>query len=412
MDVKTPLGIQEATRLTREGRLIEATALLRRTLFAGKPDKLGDRAESYDHLADRGEALETLDTSQSRHANLIGSQHFRRSATSAKSAAERLGSFFKKNFGQSLKPGTDGSPYLFPAAPKAISVPDGAAFLAGSFTNGVGTRPYKLCVPSGYCGRPVPLVVMLHGCTQSADDFAIGTRMNLIAEEHTCLVVYPEQITAANASKCWNWFRPGDQKRDRGEPALIAGITRRIIEDYSVDPDRIYIGGFSAGGAAAAVMGAIYSDLYAAIGIHSGLASGTASDLPSALMAMRLSANAGVGQPPRARDTEKATLPTIVFHGDQDSVVNSRNGDEIIARLQPAHPLYASSQDGQVMGGHAYGRTVHTGNDGATVLEQWVIHGAGHAWAGGSPEGSYTDPHGPDATREMIRFFLEHPRSH
>jgi poly(hydroxyalkanoate) depolymerase family esterase len=413
MEMKSPHGMQEATRLTREGRLIEATALLQRMLFMRRPRHHPDPAKWQYRIFDgAAEVIEPSNAGQSRHTNLICSHDLRRFATAGQSALKTVRSFLTKNLGKGFKPGMEGRPYPFPVGPKIVFVPEGAEFLAASFSNGVGTRPYKLYVPTGYCGRPVPLIVMLHGCTQSADDFAIGTRMNLVAEEHTCLVVYPEQTIAANPSKCWNWFRPEDQKREGGEPELIAGITGRVMEQYSVDPDRVFIGGFSAGAAAAAVMGTIYSDLYAAIGIHSGLPCGAASDLPSALLAMRRSAVASLSRTTRARGSAKAIVPTIVFHGDQDIVVDPRNGDEIVAGSTPADPLHTSLQDGQVAGGHTYGRTVHTDSEGATVLEQWVIHGAGHAWAGGSPEGSYTDPHGPDATREMVRFFLEHPRSH
>ena len=294
-----------------------------------------------------------------------------------------------------------------PSQPETAAAPGGARFLALNFSDKVGSRPYKLYVPSGYDGQPVPLVVMLHGCTQSPDDFAAGTRMNALAEEHTCLVAYPAQTAAANSSKCWNWFNAADQHRDRGEPALIAGITRRVMRDYAVDPRRVYVAGLSAGGAAAAIMGETYPDLYAAVGVHSGLACGAASDMTSAFIAMR--------QGTSARRAGRAgaggrSIPAIVFHGDRDATVHPSNGDAVIAQASPDTPLRTRAQDGRVPGGHAYTRTLHADASGRTVLEQWVVHGAGHAWSGGSPAGSYTDPRGPDASKEMVRFFLEHPR--
>jgi poly(hydroxyalkanoate) depolymerase family esterase len=227
---------------------------------------------------------------------------------------------------------------------------------------------------------------MLHGCTQSPDDFAAGTRMNVIAEEQTCLVVYPAQPSDANPSKCWNWFRPTDQRRGQGEPSLVAGITRQIMRDYAVDPQRVYIAGLSAGGAAAAVMGATYPDLYAAIGAHSGLACGAANDLPSAFVAMRqgdLAAVSGTGET-WAVPEAGAAVPTIVFHGDRDTTVHPRNGDQVIARAPGITNSQKEVHHGRVTGGHAYTRTIHTNATGLAMLEHWNIHGAGHAWSGGS----------------------------
>jgi poly(hydroxyalkanoate) depolymerase family esterase len=283
-------------------------------------------------------------------------------------------------------------------------VPEGATFEERTYANAAGSRAYKLYVPSGYTGQALPLVVMLHGCTQSPDDFAAGTRMNEVAEEQMFLVAYPAQTQAANMSKCWNWFSPGDQQRDQGEPSLIAGITRQIMRDFPVEPGRVYVTGLSAGGAAAAIMGATYPDLYAAIGIHSGLACGAASDMPSAFAAMKQ----GGSSPKGAARRPGGPVPTIVFHGDRDTTVNPVNGDQVIAQAAAAD-LRTTVDRGEASGGMSYTRTVHADQTGRAVLEQWVLHGAGHAWSGGSTAGSYADPRGPDASREMMRFFLEQP---
>ena len=243
---------------------------------------------------------------------------------------------------------------------------------------------------------------MLHGCTQSPDDFAAGTRMNLAAEAHGFLVAYPGQTGAANTQKCWNWFNASNQERDRGEPALIAGITRAVMHDYAIDPARVYVAGLSAGGAAAAVMGDVYPELYTAIGVHSGLASGAARDLYSAFGAMW---HGGDG---RARSGRQRVPPAIVFHGKEDTIVNTRNGDAVAFQALQGMPVRTRIERGHVPGGHAYLRTVYIGGNDKTQVEQWVVQGAGHAWFGGSPAGSYTDPRGPDATGEMLRFFFGH----
>src|SRR3954452_1948482 len=221
------------------------------------------------------------------------------------------------------------------------------------------------------------------------------------------LVAYPAQAASANQGKCWNWFKPDDQQRDQGEPSIIAGLTRQIMWDHAVDPERVYVAGLSAGGAAAAVMGPTYPDLYVEIGVHSGLACGVAQDLPSALAAMRQR-----GPPASASlNGSRRPVPTIVFHGDRDTTVSPVNGDQVIAKAKAGADLRTSVSRGQSEGGTAYTRTVQEREGGRPIFEQWVLHGTGHAWSGGSPAGSYTDLRGPDASREMLRFFFAHRRS-
>jgi poly(hydroxyalkanoate) depolymerase family esterase len=290
---------------------------------------------------------------------------------------------------------------MAPVLRSSIPVPDGAQFEERRYANSAGSRAYKLFVPSRCVGQAVPLVVMLHGCRQSPDDFAVGTGMNQLAEEQTFLVAYPAQSATANASKCWNWFEATDQERGQGEPSLIAGITREIMRDFKVEPTRVSIAGLSAGGAAAAVMGVTYPDLFSAVGVHSGLACGAARDMPSAFTAMRSG----------ARDLRKrGAVRAIVFHGDKDMTVSSVNGDQVIAQSGSATNSRISVCQGRSPEGVRYTRTVHTDECGHEMMEQWVVHGLGHAWSGGNPAGSYTDPRGPDASREMVRFFLQNRR--
>ncbi|HEY1908955.1 MAG TPA: PHB depolymerase family esterase [Myxococcaceae bacterium] len=282
----------------------------------------------------------------------------------------------------------------------------GGRFLSGSFANAAGSRAYKIYVPTGYQGQALPLVVMLHGCTQTPDDFAAGTRMNAAAELKPCFVLYPAQDQHSNSGRCWNWFKRGHQHRDRGEPSIIADMTRELIGKYDIDPRRAYVAGLSSGGAMAGVMGATYPDLYAAVGVHSGLPYGAAHDLPSALQAMK-----GQGETPAAR-SRRAGIPVIVFHGDADATVHPSNGDEVVLQCLPEDGASASApkkvvQRGQPPNGYFFTRTLHHDDAGRVVAEHWVVHGGIHGWSGGSREGSHVDPDGPDATREMLRFFSE-----
>jgi poly(hydroxyalkanoate) depolymerase family esterase len=293
----------------------------------------------------------------------------------------------------------ESNPFIASLRPASTAAGAGLSghFIDASYTNEAGTRDYKLYVPGSYAGQAVPLVVMLHGCSQNPDDFALGTGMNQLAEEYGCLVAYPAQAHHANASRCWNWFSAADQQRDQGEPSIIAGLTRDIMARYAIDPSQVFVAGLSAGGAMAAIMGTLYPDLYAAVGVHSGLPFAAAHDLPSAMAAMKGDF--------RTHHNPNKSLPIIVFHGDRDTTVHPANGDELIKRRRrhPAEDIVV--EGGAVPDGHAYTRTVHRKPDGSIHAEHWVIHGSGHAWSGGDTRGTYTDGKGPNASREMMRFF-------
>ena len=390
-----PDTIREATRLTHSGQLAEATALLQRMLRGERAPDAKSRTPGSVSLP--GREPPTIDA-KANDVEETDSAYLARAASGPPRGHRPL--FDRAKDGSWL--GMRGVKRAPPSTPDIV--PEGAKFIEAAYSNPAGSRAYKLFIPSGYQGQPLPLIVMLHGCTQSPDDFAAGTRMNFIAEERTCFVVYPAQRSDANQSKCWNWFRTADQQRGGGEPSLIAGITHQVMRDYSVNPKRVYVAGLSAGAAAAVIMGATYSDLYAAVGIHSGLACGAAGDMPSAFAAMRQ----GGGPDRRVISGNGPPVPAIIFHGDRDTTVHPNNGGQVLDQVIGTTSTQKTVHRGRIPGGHDYTRTTHTDAGGREILEHWSIHGAAHAWSGGSPAGSYTDPRGPDATREMLRFFLGH----
>ena len=299
-------------------------------------------------------------------------------------------------------------PAIKTPAPRVAAKPARPApgsFVTGHFTCPHGRRDYRLYTPTVANGA-LPLVVMLHGCTQDSADFAIATNMNRVAEEHGFSVLYPEQPRAANAGRCWNWHRPEDQARGGGEPALIAALTRRIMRTSGVDPARVYIAGHSAGGAAAAVVAAAYPDLFAAVGVHSGVARGLASTVGGALHTMRHGGGIGAG------GDGGRHVPLILFHGDQDKVVHPANSDAFFAPLRRARPaLVEQTQAGRSAGGRDVTRTILSDAKGVVLVENWTLHGGGHGWSGGRAGAAHTEPDGPDASREMARFFLERRRA-
>jgi poly(hydroxyalkanoate) depolymerase family esterase len=317
----------------------------------------------------------------------------------------------------------DASPAIEPANPDAIrrdarNAHDGQAgeFHEHRFLCEAGAVRYKLFIPAGRGDAAPPLIVMLHGCTQSPDDFARGTRMNALAQENGYVIAYPAQSKRRNASRCWNWFRSGDQQRGYGEAALLAALTTHLVKTYGLDPRRVYVAGLSAGGAMAAVLADAYPEVYAAIGVHSGLPVGAAHDLPSAFAAM---AQGGIRSTIRAARDRAPAVPAIVFHGDRDATVDPCNGAAVVSQstgtdtpaAQDAPEANASSEHGSVPGGRSFTRTIYRNAAGNVLAEQWVVHGGGHAWFGGDGAASYTDPSGPDASEQMLRFFSECARA-
>lgn len=285
-------------------------------------------------------------------------------------------------------------------------------FVSRQIDTADGPRNYKVYLPSGYDrSRPAPLVVVLHGCTQDPDDVARGTRFNTIAEEKGLLVAYPEQAQKYNGLKCWNWFDAAHQRRGNGEPALIAAITQKVMSEYSIDARRVYIAGISAGGAMALITAYAYPELFAAAGIHSGIAYGSATSIANALTAMHSGGDSATLSDAVVKAMGSARyFPAIVFQGKADKSVNAVNGQQIVSQLAQyfVPPLSKVAETSGEAAGYHYTKRV-LGSD-KPYVEEWTVEELGHAWSGGSKEGTYTDPGGPDATREMARFFLEHPR--
>ncbi len=288
-------------------------------------------------------------------------------------------------------------------------------FVARDIDTPIGPRRYKLFIPSSYDGKSaMPLVVVLHGCTQDPDNVARGTRFNEVAERSKVLVAYPEQPAAANGLKCWNWFDAAHQKRDQGEPALIASITRQVMSDMKVDSHRVYIVGLSAGAAMALTVAYAYPEMFAATGLHSGIAYGVATSTAEAIRRM----GAGAADPVDLGAIvvkgigSNHPIPTIVFQGKSDKTVNAANADNIVAQLKTGFDpsllaAHDEKSDTTAQGYHFTRRVFGL----PSLIEEWSVDELGHAWSGGSKDGTYTDERGPDATREIMRFLLEHKRA-
>ncbi|MEP6722424.1 MAG: PHB depolymerase family esterase [Variovorax sp.] len=368
--------MKEATRLTRNGSLHAATEAIQRALHIGTPQT--DRPQPASKPAPVAHEADVIEA----EVRVIDS-------TSADVHADA-------EFA-----------YVEPAEAAEIGEAGPEQWRDGSFAHGGRTLAYKLYLPPrapGATATPMPLVLMLHGCSQNPADFAAGTRMNDLARAKGFAVLYPAQTQHANAQGCWNWFKPQHQQRGRGEPALLAALTQFVTASEAIDPARVYVAGLSAGGAMADILGRGYPELFAAVGVHSGLPTGAATDVMSALGAMRN----GAARPPPGNGTMP---PVIVFHGDADSTVHPRNGAAVVSAARGADASDGEVSEGRSAAGRAFTRSDYPASEGRNAVEHWLLHGTGHAWSGGSSQGSYTEPNGVDASAEMLRFFLAHPRA-
>ncbi|MCY7386941.1 MAG: PHB depolymerase family esterase [Burkholderiales bacterium] len=404
--------MRDATRLTRAGRLDEATEAIQRALRGEVPAPAAPSGTTP--KPDAAEPMKSVAVTLDATATEPGGNVFTVD-TRDYDAAEADFAAGEAAHHQSLQTTTD---YVHEEKPVDFGVNNAPGeFISGTHTHASKSLHYKLYVPAvhAHTAQPLPLVVMMHGCTQDPDDFAAGTGMNEVAREQGFFVLYPAQSQSANASRCWNWFQPGDQKRGRGEPALIAAMTKAVMKQHHIDPRRVYIAGLSAGGAMATIIAEAYPEIFAAVGVHSGLPRGAASNVMEAFSVMQSGDTAARMSGIRMQ----MSVPTIVFHGDQDQTVHPRNGEQVIAAVLSGDGADAWQfpagdgpriEKGRSATGRRYTRATYADDHGTAMVEHWVVHGAGHAWSGGDASGTYTDADGPDATREMLRFFRAHPR--
>jgi poly(hydroxyalkanoate) depolymerase family esterase len=411
----------KATQLTRHGRLVDAIRLIQRALLDWAPTL--PRARSPQPAAKPPLMPNISPKTANPDAGVVDQpvRDIQPQPTPKPPAPADAAAAAPKPVCKEAVEALKAAPMEAPVMPSPRKRVRPASFTEHVFEFEDELYDYRLYVPAttdafdATAASSMPLVVLLHGCKQDAADFAQGTAMNALAEQKKCLVLYPEQSSKANRMRCWNWFDTAHQARDTGEPGMIAALTRHVLQSHDADPARVYIAGLSAGGAMAAVVAGLYPDLFAAVGVHSGLPAGAATGVMSALSAMRRGARkSGV------EGENDAVMPTIVFHGDADKTVHPENGEQImdaalaaldasglvLEKIQVDEGSPASSDADA--DGRAAVRTIYSAAEGTPYVEHWAVGSGPHAWSGGNPAGSFTDPHGPSASQAMLDFFLQH----
>jgi len=387
-------AMRRATRLTRAGRVGSATETVRRAISGAMSKTL---VASMSPFSSRPPA----------HAKAATKPH-KATAKPTPRPATLTPARRRAAIVQHLPASVSGpSPAAAKASPASAPVkPEPATYLERTHSCSSGTRDFKLYLPARHPGGPKGLIVMLHGCTQNPDDFAAGTNMNVIAQRHGLAVAYPEQTRGHNGASCWNWFTPSNQSRGRGEPAILAGLAEGLMQEFELGRTRVFVAGLSAGGAMAVILADTYPDVFSAAGVHSGLPRGSARSVMSAMTAMNNGGTAAVSSASQrrlaAKTSEKARR--IIFQGDADTTVHPSNAPQIvIGAVGDRKPSQVSPKSAA---GRHYIRSDYVLPDGTVDVELWQIKGAGHAWSGGKPGGTFTDTKGPDASAEMVRFFL------
>ena len=288
------------------------------------------------------------------------------------------------------------------------------------------SREYLVYVPRAYGGwRRRPLLVLLHGCRQTPEDFAAATRIAALADSNGWLVLLPRQSSKANAWTCWNWFDKATSA-GRGEAAIVVAQIRAVQRAYRVHPRRIFVAGMSAGGCLAAVLGLRHPKLFAGVAAHSAVACGAASGPMAAMQVLAHGADTAVEQiGATARDAASRRalpVPLLVVHGGDDHVVSLRNARQLVrqylvfnGRLDPKEmaPDELPPPDREITQQLSPGRTATTieYRDGARTLVRMVrVDGLGHAWSGGDATFPYNDPLPPDATALLGAFVADQIR--